>query len=48
MDKGRLDISDELLENLSVEELVDLKIEVEGLLSEIDSIIETCDEAINS
>ena len=48
MEINELEISDELLENLSVDEIAELKVEVEDLISEFDNIIETCDEALNS
>lgn len=48
MDKNMLNISEELLQNLSVEDLADLKVEVEDLLLKLDNIIEKCDEALNS
>lgn len=48
MDKNMLNISEEIIQNLSVEELVELKIEVDDLLSKLDNILETCDIALNS
>ena len=48
MDKNMLNISEELLKNLSVEEIAELKIEVEDLLNKLDNILETCNEALNS
>ena len=48
MEENKLNISDELLENLSVEELADLKIQVDELAQKIEDIIATCDEALNS
>ena len=48
MDKNMLNISEELLQNLSVEEIAELKIEVEDLLNKLDNILETCNEALNS
>ncbi len=48
MDGINLDISDEALKSLSMEQLADLKIEVDSLLTRIDSLIEDCDEVLNS
>lgn len=48
MDEINLDISDEVLKSLSVEQLTDLKIEVDELLGRIDNLIEDCDEVLNS
>ena len=42
----KLNISEDLLEHLSIEEITDLKIEVEDLLNKIDNILETCDETL--
>ena len=48
MDENILDISEEELEGLSVEELVDLKVDLEDLIDRINDLIEECDEVINS
>ena len=48
MDENMLNISDEQLDGLSAEELVDLKVELEDLMDKIDNLIEDCDEVINS
>lgn len=48
MEEKTLEISKELLDNLSVEQLVDLKFEVDELLEEMDNLIEECDEALNA
>lgn len=48
MENENLNISKEMLDNLSVEELADLKVEVDDLVAEADSIIELCDETLNS
>lgn len=42
------DIKKEDLEKLTPEELADLKVEVEDLIEKLDSMIEECDEALNS
>ena len=47
MEENKFNISDELLEKLSVEKLVDLKIEVDELSRKLEDILETCDEALN-
>lgn len=48
MEDKVLDISQEELEKLSFEELADLKVEVDELILKLDSIMETCDEALQS
>lgn len=48
MDENMLNISDEQLKNLSAEELVDLKVDLEELIYKIDDLIDECDEIINS
>ena len=48
MDNEKLNISQEMLDNLSVEELAELKIEVEELLVELDDMIEKCNSTLNS
>lgn len=48
MDENMLDISDEQLESLSAEELIDLKVDLEELIDKIDDLIDDCDEIINS
>lgn len=42
MEEKTLNISKEELNNLSIEELADLKVEVDELLHIIDSLIEEC------
>ena len=48
MENEKLSISQEVLDNLSVEQLADLKVEIDDLMAEADSIIELCEETINS
>ena len=48
MEKDILDISQETLDNLTIEELADLKIRVDDLSEKIQNIITKCDETINS
>ena len=48
MEEKTLNISEGLLDNLSVEELAELKVEVDDLVSGLENIIEECDEALNS
>lgn len=48
MDENMLKISDEQLEGLSAEELVDLKVDLEDLIDKIDDIINDCDNIVNS
>lgn len=47
MEKNMLNISKEQLEKLSIEELADLKVEVDDLMNKIDNILATCEEALN-
>lgn len=44
----KLNISDELLENLSIEQIAELKIEVDDLLHRINNLLEECDNELNS
>ena len=46
--KDLSDIKKEDLEKLTPEELADLKVEVEDLIAKLDSLIEECDETLNS
>lgn len=48
MENNRLEVSDELIQNLSIDQIAELKVEVEDLLEKLDSIIERCDETLNS
>lgn len=48
MKKNRLNISDKLLQNLSIDEIVELKLEVDDLLNKLDNILEICNIALNS
>lgn len=43
-----LNISQEMLDSLSVEEIADLKVEVDDLLKRLDDILEDCNEELNS
>ena len=45
MEENMLNISKE---QLSIEELVDLKVEVDNLMNEINNTIKECEEALNS
>ena len=47
MDKDILDISKETLDNLTIEEIVELKVEVDDLAKRLQDILDTCNEAIN-
>ncbi len=42
-----LEISDKLLDSLSIEEIVELKIEIDDLLNKLDNIVDTCDIALS-
>ena len=48
MDKKRLDVSEELLQNLPLEDFVEFKIEVDDLINKIDDILEICETSLNS
>lgn len=48
MEENMLNISKEQLEKLSIEELVDLKVEVDNLMNEINNTIKECEEALIS
>lgn len=48
MDENMLKISDEQLEGLSAEELVDLKVNLEDIIDKIDDLIKDCDAIVNS
>lgn len=41
-----LNVNQEEIEKLSVEELTDVKMELEDLIAKIDKLISECDEAI--
>ncbi len=43
-EKDILNISQEMLDNLSMEEIADLKVEVDDLLKRLDDILEDCNE----
>ena len=47
MDNEKNMISDELIESLSIDDLADLKVEVDNIVSELDNIIEDCNTALN-
>ncbi len=40
--------SDKLLENLSIDEIAELKVEIDDLINQLDNILETCYIALNS
>lgn len=48
MEENMLNISKEQLEELSIEELVDLKVEVDDLMNKINNTLKECKEALNS
>ena len=43
-----INITDEELEQLSLEELADLKIELDDLSSRVDDLIQTCNDILNN
>lgn len=48
MEENELKISDEILENISIENLADLKVEVDELMNDLNDIVNDCNVAINS
>ena len=48
MDEKEIKLSDELLENISMEDLAQLKVEVDDLVNDLKDISAECDEALNS
>lgn len=48
MGDNELKISKEVLDNISVEDLADLKVEVEELVNDLQDLADECEEAINS
>lgn len=48
MEEVNFDISQESLKKLSMEQLADLKVEIDELLETIDNLIEKCDERLNA
>jgi len=48
MEKDFINITDEDLEKLSLEELADLKIELDDLSLKVDELLKICDDIINN
>lgn len=48
MENEKLDLSQEDLAELSVEELVEIKVEIDDLLSQTEAMIQECDRVLNS
>lgn len=48
MDEKILEITEEDLEQMSIEEVVDLKVEIEDLIIKLDSIKEEAERILNS
>lgn len=48
MEEKTLKISNELLDNLSLDDIAELKVEIDDMVNELDDIIETCNEVLNS
>ena len=44
----KVELTKEMVEKLSVEELAELKVEVDNLVNNIDDAIAECEDAINS
>lgn len=47
-DKKATKILDKSLEKLSINEIVELKVEIDDLIIQLDNILETCNIALNS
>ena len=48
MEENEIKISKEVLENISVEDLADLKVEVEELVNDLQGLVDECEEVVNS
>lgn len=48
MENQDMNDTKEMLDTISIEDIADLKVEVDDLMAKLDNIIETCDTAINS
>ena len=48
MEDKTLNLSKEMLKELSIEQLTDLKVEVDDLLEEIDNLIKKCDDTLDA
>ncbi|MBR3674284.1 MAG: hypothetical protein IKN65_08470 [Clostridia bacterium] len=48
MEENGIKVSEEVLKNISVDELADLKVEVDELVNELQDLVDECNEAINS
>lgn len=48
MNKKELNISNELIQNMSIEDISELKVEMDDLLTKLDNILETCDKSLNT
>lgn len=46
MDENLINIGKQDLENMSIDELVDLKLELDDLLREVQNLIEQCNEVL--
>ena len=48
MNKKELNISNELIQNMSIEDISELKVEMDDLFTTLDNILQTCDKALNT
>lgn len=48
MEEKTLNITEETLKNLSIEELADLKVEIDDLLETVNNLIKKCEETLNN
>ena len=48
MEENKTKLSEELLQNISIEQLADLKIEVDDLVNELKDMAEDCEKILKS
>ena len=48
MEENEIKLSDEVLQNISIEELVDLKMEVDELIDKLENAVEDGKKVLNS
>lgn len=48
MPKEKLKLSDEALQDFTIDEIVELKIELDELLAKLNSILDLCNNTLNS
>ena len=48
MTKKKLELSDEALQNFTIDEIIELKIELDELSAKLNSILDLCDNTLSS